>query len=800
MKYSYKWLKELSGTTKGPEELAKMIGLKGFELEEIEVLKDRFSDFVVGEIISLDKHPNADKLQFVRVDIGGKHIVDIVCGAENIQKGDKVPVALPGSILPQNKLSVEKREIRGVVSYGMLCAEDELGLGKDHDGIMILGKDAKSGKPISEVLDLDDFMMEFDVLPNRAHDCLSHAGMAREICAMEERKLDASNYKFSPTQNSQKLSITIEDSKGCPRYIGAVLKNVKIGPSPKWMQARLIASGMEPINNVVDITNYVMLEKGNPLHAFDYSRIDNDGALIVVRKAKKEEKLELLDETNLELHKEDLVIADDEKATALAGIKGGKKSGISDTTTEIVLEAANFNGFRIRKSRQRHGLATEAQARFEKQISPMIAEEATARAVELLEKYAQAELVEIVDENMTENIIQSLDLSLESVEKLLGYEVDEKTAKAILENLGFETEMVGGKMQVTVPFWRLDIERQEDLIEEIGRMVGYDKIQDQPLHSSVEIVPENKRRAFEWKLRDKMMGLGFDEVTSYSFYGEDDVEFCGLEAKHFEIEKPLSNDLKYMRRSLLPGLMKAIGLNMKNIENLGFGFETNHGTSFAIFELGKVYDVGSNNKPQERTILGSALFSEKKKDIDLFYDTKGRVDGLLKNMLQDKIQYESVVDQENSIYHPGRAVSVRVNGMEIGMIGEVEKNITKQYGIKKRVVAFNLDIEKLFVADQNEKTYVDIRKFPPVLRDVSMFVKSSVEAGKIREMIMNEGGEILKDVKFFDQYVNDKGNKSLACHLIFWDKDKTLTNDDVEKAMKKIQKRLEQDEVEVRKQ
>ena len=777
-----------------------MIGLKGFELEEIETLKERFSDFVVGEIISLDKHPNADKLQFVRVDIGGKQIVDIVCGAENIEKGDKVPVALPGSILPQNKLSVEKREIRGVVSYGMLCAEDELGLGKDHEGIMILGKDAKSGKPISEVLDLEDFMMEFDVLPNRAHDCLSHVGMAREICAMEGRKFETNKYKFSPTQNSQKLSITIEDAEGCSRYIGAVLKNVKIGPSPRWMQSRLVVAGMEPINNVVDITNYVMLELGNPLHAFDYSRIDNNGASIVVRKARKEEKLELLDGTELELHKNDLVIADDEKATALAGIKGGKQSGISDTTTEIVLEAANFNGFRIRKSRQRHGLATEAQARFEKQISPMVTEQATARAVELLEKHAQAELVEIVDENMNENDEQILYLELTSVEKLLGYKVEEKNTKTILENLGFESEIEGDKIKVSVPFWRLDIERQEDLIEEIGRIVGYDKIPDQPLFSSVEIAPENRRRAFEWELRNKMTGLGFDEITSYSFYGEEDIEFCGMEQRHFEIEKPLSSDLKYMRQSLLPGLLKGVALNMKNIENLGLSFETVYGTSFAIFELGKVYNIETNNRPNEQVILGGALYSEKKKDTDLFYDAKGRVDGLLRSMFKDKIQYKSVALQENSIYHLGRVASIAVNGLEIGTIGEVEKNITKQYGIKKRVVTFNLDVEKLFAADQSEKIFENVRKFPPVLRDISMFVKSSVEAGEIVEMIMDEGGDILKDVKYFDHYVNDKGKKSLACHLIFWDKEKTLTNDDVEKAMEKILKRLQHGGVEVRKQ
>lgn len=800
MKYSYKWLKKLSGTKKSPEELAKMIGLKGFELEEIEVLKDRFKDFVVGEIVSLDKHPNADKLQFVRVDIGGKHIVDVVCGAWNIEKGDKVPVALPGSILPQNKLVVEKREIRGVVSYGMLCAEDELGLGKDHDGIMILGNDSKPGTPISEVLDLEDQMIEFDVLPNRAHDCLSHVGMAREICAMEGREFKMQNEGLKgANENSKWLNIEIEDADGCARYIGTVLKNIKIGPSPKWMQARLVVSGMEPINNVVDITNYVMLEIGNPLHAFDYSRINNDGVSIIVRKAKKNEKLELLDETSLELDPEDLVIADEEKAIALAGIKGGKYSGISDTTTEIVLEAANFNGYRVRKSRQRHGLATEAQARFEKQISPQIAKQATQRAIELLQKHANAQLVEVIDEDKSEIKKQKLDISLEAIEKLLGLKVEAKDARSILDRLGFETKLEKNDIKVSVPHWRLDIEGPEDLIEEIGRIIGYDKIPDKPLMSSVEIVNENEMRSFEWGLREKMAGLGFDELTNYSFYGQQDIELCQLERKHFEIERPLSTDLKYMRTTLLVGLLKNVLLNMKNIESLGMSFEVNQGISFAIFEMGNIYKVGQGNKPREEKILAGSLFSEKKQDADLFYDAKGRIDALLKSMGAEKVGYRPVNEKQCGMYHLTRTVKIELGGKKIGIVGEVDKNITKNYGIKKRVVCFELDVEKLFQIGNREKSFVDIRKYPPVLRDVSMFVEPSIEAAEVVEIIEGEGGKILKDVKYFDKYEKG-GRKSLACHLIFWDSEKTLTNDEVEDAMKRIVGKLEENGIEIRKQ
>jgi len=800
MKYSYKWLKELSGTRKDPKELAKMVGLKGFEHEDLEHLDKRYADFVVGEIISLDKHPNADKLQFVRVDLGGKQIVEVVCGAWNIKKGDRVPVALPGSILPQNKLVVEKREIRGVVSQGMLCAEDELGLGKDHDGIMILGDEAKLGEPISKVLDLKDQVIEFDILPNRAHDCLSHLGMAREICAMENRNITTQNSKLkTTTKNSKQLNIEIKDEHGCPRYIGAVLKNVKIGNSPRWMQARLIACGMEPINNVVDITNYVMLELGNPLHAFDYARIDNNGASIVVRKAKKEEELDLLDGTSLTLDSEDLVIADEEKAIALAGIKGGKYSGISDTTTEIILESANFDGFGVRKSRQRHGLLTEAQARFEKQISPKIAEDAIARAIKLLEKYAGAQLVEVVDENRTKENNQNLDLPLESIAKLLGYEVDAKTAGRILDNLGFENKQEKNILKVSVPYWRLDIEGPEDLIEEVGRIIGYEKIAEKPQVVPVEIPEENSRRSFEWDIKDKMTALGFDEVANYSFYGTLDREICSSDAKHFEIENPLSNELKYMRTTLLPGLMKNVAINMKNIESLGNGFEVSKGISFAIFELGKIYQVGKNNQPQEKLTLSGALYSEKSQEEKLFYESKGRIDTLLAGIIGNGVSYSPLDLSAEGNFHQTRSVAIKVGESSLGTIGEVEKSITKQYGIKKRIIGFEIDVEKLLKFVPKDKYFAELRKYPPVLRDISMFVDVQTPAGKIKELIQRAGGETLKDVSFFDQYDNKKGKKSLACRLIFWNQKGTLTSVEVDKAMKEIVEVLDNKGVEVRK-
>ncbi|MEA1926531.1 MAG: phenylalanine--tRNA ligase subunit beta [Patescibacteria group bacterium] len=788
MNYSYKWLKDISKTEKTPEDLTKMIGLKGFELERSESLAERFKNFVVGEIISLEKHPNADKLQLARVDIGEGKIIEIVCGAWNIKKGDKVPVALPGSILPQNKLVVEKKEVRGVVSNGMLCAEDELGLGKDYEGIMILNTDSKPGQTLVEALDLADTMIELDVLPNRAHDCLSHEGMAREIRAMEDRKLEQKEREFKQTSNPELLNIRTEDEEGCPRYIGAVLKNVKIKPSPIWIRNRLIAGGMEPINNIVDITNYVMLEIGNPLHAFDCSRIEKNGVSIIVRKARKGERLELLDETNIDLDAKDIVIADEDKALALAGIKGGKYSGISDKTTDIILEAANFNRFHVRKSRQRHALSTESQTRFEKGLSPILAQRAMARAVELLKEHAGADLVEIVDIDASKKEKQSLKLHLRSVKDLLGYEVSREEITATLSNLGFETNKTeNDKLEVLVPYWRLDIEGQEDLIEEVSRIVGYEKIPETALVAPVEIAPVNLKREFEWKLRNCMISLGFDEVTNYSFYGQDDIDICGLRDKCFQIENPLSHELSSTRVSLVPGILKNVSHNKK------------HYSSFSLFELGRIFHRKPDNEPKEFNVLTGAVYDEKNSE-DLFYDIKGRLEELLKRITGSEARFESMDEINNNIYHLTRTAKITANKKNLGFAGEVNPQVLKNYGIKKQTVVFEINFETLYKLSRFEKIYKPLRKYPEVLRDISMFVDYKTEAEISTSTIKRAAGDELIKAKLFDVYIDkDKKRKSLAYHLVFGKDDGTLTSDEIDKRIEAITAELEKTGAEVRK-
>ncbi len=792
MKYSYNWLKKISKTEKNSADLTEMIMLKGFELEGIENLGKKFERFVVGEILEIRKHPNADKLQLVKVDVGDEKL-DVVCGAFNIKIGDKVPVALIGAILPLEKIKIEKTKIRGVESSGMLCAEDELGLGKNHSGIMILDTDFRTGNPLSKALEIDDQIIELSILPNRAHDCLSHIGMAREICAMEGRKLEIEeDISVAKKMLDQKLEtgtldIKIQDEKNCLRYMGAVISDVKIGKSPRWLVNRLIACGMEPINNVVDITNYVMLELGNPLHAFDFEKIKSkEGKIsIVVRKARKGDVLELLSEETLELDENDLVIADEEKPLALAGIKGGKYSGINPDTNRIVLESANFNFFSIRKSRQRHNLLTEAQARFEKGVSPVLAEKGLLRAVELLKKYAGGKLEEVVDENFHSHKKEKVMLKMNEVEKLLGKEIDKEKALNILENLGFEkvkNVKEDEKIEFEIPFWRIDIEGRADLVEEIGRIYGYEKIKEKPILSEIGVPYKNKKRDFEWKIKNAMNALGFDEVVSYSFYGKKELENFHISGDHFEIENPLIKGYSYMRKTLAPSLVEKIALGQKHFQEV------------AIFEIGRVYQKNKNLKmPKEKLKISGAILKKNNKK-EIFHQAKGAVEEMFDFLNLEKEKFVFQKKENEKIFAIGKSAEILFEGNVLGKIGQISVEVCQSYDIKEKVVFFEIDFEKLFsIYQEKEKTKVfrPISKFPSLFRDISMFADFEKEATFFEKIIKEIAGKALLKSELFDVYWDGKSKeKSLAFHLEFGLEERTLKGSEADKIMEKIIKEL----------
>jgi len=791
MKYSYNWLKELSGTKKSPEKVVENLTFHSFEVEGVSKGGVEIPGVVVGKILEIKKHPNANKLQLVKVDAGTGTILDIVCGACNIKTGDNVPVALVETKLP-NGMVIREAEIMGEKSSGMLCAEDELELGKDHSGIIILPKNAKIGEAISKYFGSNDSILEIKVLPDRAHDAMSYVGVAREISIVEKRKI---RYDFDglslPKKKSKKLEVEIRDTKLCPRYIGAVMENITIKESPKWIKERLEASGIRAINNVVDATNYVMLELGNPLHAFDSRKIEktgNEKINIIVRKAKKEEKMTLLDESVLVLSEQDLLITNGETPLTLAGIMGGKDSGISENTKSLVLESANFNASNIRKSRTRLNVKTESSDRFEKDIDPNMAEKAMMRLIEILGHIAGGKLEGVVDVYPKKVKPKKIRLKTECVDNLLGESIPKKSVARILNLIGVRTKIKKNSIDCIVPTFRVDLKTQEDLIEEIGRIWGYRKIKSTPIFEANETSRVNEQIFFERKVQDVMTNLGFDEMYNYSFYSEQDAKNCGLEkSRHFELENPMNPDQKFIRVDLVPNLLKNINENQKYF------------SSFRIFEIGRVYYPEGKNNSKESRILNFTQVFDKNKREGMFFEAKGALEDILDALQIKNVSFAKNRHPENLMSHQFSA-EILSGGEIIGKIGEINHLVLEKYKIKKTVVMCELDLEKMRIVSLKEKEYSPIRKFPTVTRDVSLLDKSGHSVAEIADFMKKTGGSLVLDVELFDIFQKD-GKRSLAFHVEFGKDDRTLESKEVDKVMKNMIEGLERQlELIVRKQ
>jgi phenylalanyl-tRNA synthetase beta chain len=627
--------------------------------------------------------------------------------------------------------------------------------------------------------------LEFAILPNRAHDMLSHIGMAREICAVEGRRFNLTfNVRSVLTLNVRKLKVEIKDKKLCPRYIGAVIEKLKVAPSPKWMQERLLVSGVKPINNIVDITNYVMLETGQPMHAFDAGETIGN---IIVRKAKKGERMKLLDEKEYELSENDLVIADSEKALALAGVMGGYDSSISSKTTSIVLESANFNSTNIRKTRTRCNIITESSYRFERDIDPNLAEMGAERAIELLQKFggSNVKLTAYADNYPKKLKPWQVKLNSDYVNSLLGEKIPVSKIKNILENLGLGVKISKNILNCEIPTRRLDLKTQEDLIEEIGRIYGYENIPAKAPMVELSTPAINEKRILEDKLRDILIGSGFSEVMNYSFYGADDIEKCGLGIEgHFEVANPMNPDQQYMRTSLIPGILKNVELNLKNFEK------------FSIFEIGRVYKKSRNDLPDEKTVLCSAIVDPSTKD-SLFFELKGNIEAILENLGVKNIKFET--PEKNYFFHPTRIAEIKLDNTIIGKIGEINPQLASQYGIKHKVAVFFLRVDELMKSTDHNKEYNSISKFPSVKRDISMFVKKNTKYNEIVKKIREADKKLILGVELFDIFEKE-GEKSMALRVEIGSREKTLTSGEIDGAMAKIVLKLEKDlKVKVRK-
>lgn len=629
----------------------------------------------------------------------------------------------------------------------------------------------------------------FDVLANRGHDALSHIGMAREICAVEGRKFNPTfNVGSALTLNVGKLRIEIKDKNLCSRYIGAILENIEVKSSPKWMQERLLVSGVKPINNIVDITNYVLLETGQPLHAFDAKRVSEGSTFgIAVRRAKKGEKIQLLDEKEYALNEDNLVIADSEKALALAGVMGGFESGITDETSSIVLESANFDPVSIRKTRVQHALGTESSYRFERDIDPNLAETAALRAIELIKQFGgkNARVAAYSDVYPKKIKPWSVRLDINYVKSLLGENIPDKKIRNILEILGIGVKTQKNIFNCEIPTIRLDLKTQEDLIEEIGRIFGYENIPAKAPCVELQMPMRNEKIILEDKLRDILIGSGFSEVMNYSFYSADDIEKCGLGIEgHYEVANPMNPEQQYMRTTLIPGILKNVELNLKNFEK------------FSIFEIGRIYLNPNAKMPDEKNMLAGALVNEADKK-DIFFELKGKIEALFETLLLEVEFVEPKI--AGSICHPKRSAVIKTKDKIIGYICEINSQILNEYKIKTRVAAFELNVEDMLGLVSFQKEYKAISKFPSVKRDISMFVGEKTKYADIESKIYSAGGKMVLGVELFDIFEKEN-EKSLALRVEIGSREKTLASAEIDGVMKNIVAKLEKDlRVKVRK-
>jgi len=789
MNISLNWLSDYISFNYSPEELAHKLTMIGLEVEEIVHKSKAFSGVVVGKVIEVNDHPNADRLKVCKVDSGGT-IHNVVCGAPNVTDNQLVPFAKVGATLGDG-FKLKPVTIRGVKSEGMLCSEKELGLSNDHTGIMILDPEKYSigeeflGKSESGT----DNVFVVNITPNRP-DCLSHIGVAREVAAIEGKpvKIPEIEITESAVPVEDKISIEIYDPEGCPRYCARVVENVEIKESPEWLKDRLESVGIRSINNVVDITNYVLMETGHPLHAFDYDLIE--GHKIIVRKAENGEKFTTLDEVERTLNENDLLICDGKRPVALAGIMGGLNSEVRDTTKNILLEGAYFDPMTIRYSAKRLGLSTEASYRFERGADPENAVYAVNRAASLIQKLAGGKVAKgVVDNNPGDIKPWKVSVRIQRVNSVLGSNISREKIVTIFKNLGL---LVSGTdpVEVTIPTFRPDLQREIDLIEEVIRHYGFDTIAP----SENTTIPlrdiSNKNVKFQEKVRDILTGIGFNEIINTSMVSEKHISLLEEEkdVHALSIKNPLSPDTAFMRTSLIPGILDSVKWNH------------NHSTTDVhLYETGRVFNARKNSLPLETLMLSGALSGRtydkitwKKNSFPAdFYYIKGIVEYLLAKC---HINGYSIKNGKHPLLDPIKTQKVVVGGDLIGYFGSVKKDVLKIWDIKTDLFVFDLNLDTLFKSMGNRVVYSPIPKFPGVKRDIAFVVDSSVTALDIRDAIISKGGKFIKNVELFDLYEGKQipdGKKSLAFTMTFLSDERTLREEEIDPVFREIIKYVE---------
>lgn len=819
MKATKEWLNSyVECNDKSLEELENIFTMTGTKVEEVISLYE-MKNVVIGKVEKIEKHPDAEKLVICQVNIGNGEITQIVTGASNLVEGDIVPVAKHGSILP-NGIEIKKGMLRGIESNGMMCSYQELNLTKDFEGdqveygIMVLPKkyEENLGEEFLDVFSyINESVFDFEITPNR-QDCQGVKGIARELAVGLDRKFnDNAKLKYSDlnkVDEIEKITVKIDD-EDCNKYLMAVVKDVKIEPSPSWMQRRLKAYGFNPINNIVDITNYVMLEIGQPMHAFDLNLLkedENGKRKIVIRDSKENEKITLLDEKEYELQN-DLVITDGVSPIALAGIMGGINSGINENTKQVVLESANFTRKRLRDTSRRINVSTDSYARFEKKLPLSLTEYALVRAIELIQELnagtVTLEVIEKMNKEYTEkpqeNVLVEIDT--EKINNILGLEIQEEYIINLLKKLEFEIIEENNVKYAKAPAYRTDVSRIQDLAEEVIRFYGYDNLKLTLPKVTVKEKKENIKLETKQKAKNLLVNYGYNQIITYGFVNLEDLKKAELDKDIYgedaiKVKNALGVDYEYMRTSLLPSMLHTISFN-ENKKNF----------NIKLFEISKIYQKASNISegilPEEIEMLQMALTKQKESNKEKEkYSGMGYVNDPIFEFKSDVLRLLTVLGlngaeienhTENNSFHKGKCAVIKKGRDIIGTFGAVNPRILSNFDIKQDVYVLELNLEKILVYLRKNLKAKEIGKFPEVTRDISMYVSKDIKYKDIESSIIKANKKLIEEVKLFDIYENenDKERKSIAVRITFRDNNKTLEENEINTVMDKVIKNLE---------
>ncbi|PSW57800.1 phenylalanine--tRNA ligase subunit beta [Photobacterium leiognathi] len=781
MKFSESWLREWVNPAVNSEELAHQITMAGLEVDGVEAVAGEFTGVKVGQVVECAQHPDADKLRVTKVDVGAEELLDIVCGASNCRQGIKVAVATVGAVLPGD-FKIKKAKLRGQPSHGMLCSFTELGIDVESDGIMELAEDAVLGTDFREFLGLDDVTIDVDLTANRA-DCLSIAGLAREVGVLNRAEVTEPQFEIVAPTAADTIAIDVKAPAACPRYLGRIIRNVNVqAETPLWMQEKLRRCGTRSIDPIVDITNYVLLEMGQPMHAFDLAKIDGG---IVVRMAEQGEKLTLLDGNEAELNDNTLVIADNKQALAIAGIFGGEFSGVNTETKDVLLECAFFAPDAIRGRARSYGLHTDSSHRFERGVDATLQTKAMERATALIIEICGGEVAPIVEAESEADLPKAATIELRrtKLDRLLGHSIASEEVVEILTRLGCDVETTDAGWKAVAPAWRFDMAIEEDLVEEVGRIYGYNNIPNQSPVAALSMNLHKEANLPLKRVRDLLVDRGYQEAITYSFVEPEQQKLIVPEIEPLILPFPISAEMSAMRLSLWTGLLNTVVFNQKRQQ-----------PRVRLFEAGLRFipeESAENGMRQEMMLAGVIAGNRSDEHWDIatntvdFFDLKGDLEAILE-LTANEAAF-SFNAAKHPALHPGQSAAIVVDGKEVGFIGTVHPELERKFGLNGRTIVF--EIEWAAINTRMLPEAVVVSKFPANRRDIAVVVSEDVAAGDVVEACRANGGELLTDVNLFDVYTGkgvEEGNKSLAIALTLQSAERTLEEADIASAVEAI--------------